>query len=157
MVVEAGAVRQRVREAAAEHDRHFPLSLGAEGTLGDISVPVSRVVEFLRGAELAVRAEAPGCRLNTFGHMGDGNIHYIVLPPAGVAAEVFLEQANAIQTAIYELALSFGGSYSAEHGIGSLKRDDFERYEKPERLVFMRAIKGVIDPNGLMNPGKVVG
>ncbi|MDP6705159.1 MAG: FAD-binding oxidoreductase [Alphaproteobacteria bacterium] len=123
----------------------------------DISVPVSKVVAFLQATEPAVRAIVPDCRFNTFGHMGDGNIHYVVARPSGATPGALVERAAEIKGAIYELALSYGGSYSAEHGIGSMKRDEFERYEKPERLALMRAIKGVIDPKGLMNPGKVLG
>ena len=97
-------------------------------------------------------------RLSVFGHIGDGNLHYNVLPPKGEALEAFKEgPAEHMSSALHELAVSLGGSFSAEHGVGVLKRDELQKYGSPAAVGLMRTLKDALDPNGIMNPGKVLG
>jgi len=122
----------------------------------DVSVRVSRIPGFLEEAERVLGAIAPH-RVSVFGHVGDGNLHYNLLPPTGTTLEAFREgPAGRLSDAIHELAVRLGGSFSAEHGIGILKLDDLERYESPAAVGLMRTLKRALDPNGIMNPGKVV-
>ncbi len=121
----------------------------------DISIPISRIPEFIqRGADVV--AEQGPFRINCFGHLGDGNLHYNVFPPAGHDKAEFVAQRSAVQSAVHDLVHEFGGSVSAEHGIGRLKASDLETYGDPVRLQAMRAIKDALDPNGIMNPGAVL-
>lgn len=140
----------RIREEQAEAGRRAGSSISC-----DISVPVSRVAEFLRVARELCEREIEGVVLNTFGHMGDGNIHYGIRKPDAMAAAVWKQRSGDISDKISALCAKFGGSFSAEHGIGGLKRDDFQRYTPESRVALMRAIKSAIDPAGLMNPGKI--
>jgi FAD/FMN-containing dehydrogenase len=123
----------------------------------DISVAVAALPGFTMAATAAVEAAFPGARVIAFGHLGDGNLHFNVRPPAGVDAEGWLAPRRAAITALVhgEVAAA-GGSISAEHGIGVLKRDDLARLVNPAKLAAMRAIKAAIDPLSIMNPGKVV-
>ena len=122
----------------------------------DVSVPVSRVPEFLRRADAAVEAAIPGARPVAFGHMGDGNVHYNVTQPEGADREAFLAQWERLNEVVHDLVVDMDGSFSAEHGIGRLKRDALAQYRSPVELGLMRRIKQALDPHGLMNPGKVV-
>ncbi len=92
----------------------------------------------------------------TFGHLGDGNLHYNVSPPEGTPGDAFLEQQAAINRIVYDSVMRFGGSISAEHGLGALKRDEIRHYKSPVEIELMQAIKRALDPLNLMNPGKVV-
>ncbi|HCP81073.1 MAG TPA: hydroxyacid dehydrogenase [Octadecabacter sp.] len=121
----------------------------------DISVPISCVPEFIERAP-AMLAKIGDFRINCFGHLGDGNLHYNVFPPKGRDRSEFVEQRDAIKAAVHDLAHSFGGSVSAEHGIGRLKVSDLETYGDPAKLSMMRAIKDALDPRGIMNPGAVL-
>ena len=122
----------------------------------DISVRVSRIPKFLKEAERILGAIAPH-RLSVFGHVGDGNLHCNLLPPIGSTLESFKEgPAGRLSDAIHELAVSLGGSFSAEHGIGVLKRDDLKKYQSPVSVGLMQTLKHALDPQGIMNPGKVV-
>ena len=121
----------------------------------DISVPVSRIPEFIQRAGLLV-AGITSARINCFGHVGDGNLHYNVYPPKGRTKQEFSAVTSQIKDAVYELVNSLGGSVSAEHGIGRLKIDDLKKFGDPAKLAAMRAIKQALDPNGIMNPGAVV-
>ncbi|SMX37073.1 FAD-binding oxidoreductase [Octadecabacter ascidiaceicola] len=121
----------------------------------DISVPISCVPAFIEQAP-AILAEIGNFRINCFGHLGDGNLHYNVFPPMGRDRAEFTDQRDAIKTAVHDLAHSFGGSVSAEHGIGRLKVKDLETYGDPAKLAMMRAIKDALDPRGIMNPGAVL-
>ena len=99
----------------------------------------------------------PGSRLVDFGHLGDGNLHYNVQAPDGVDAAAFLRaHEHAINTIVYDAVGAAGGSISAEHGIGALKRDELAARKSPVALRLMRAIKQALDPHGLMNPGRVL-
>ncbi len=121
----------------------------------DISVPVALVPRFI--AEAPGRIGAVGeFRLNCFGHMGDGNLHYNVFPMPGKTCADHDNQRSAIKRAVHDLVDELGGSVSAEHGVGRLKVDDLERYGDPGKLIAMRAIKAALDPKGILNPGAVL-
>ena len=122
----------------------------------DISVPISRIAEFIRATDLLLQQAAPGCRNVTFGHLGDGNLHYNVSPPVGVADSEFISQQARINRVVHDSVEHFGGSISAEHGLGALKREEIKRYKSPVELQLMLSIKQALDPAGLMNPGKVL-
>jgi FAD/FMN-containing dehydrogenase len=122
----------------------------------DVSVPVSRVPEFLRRADAITEKTIPGSRPVTFGHAGDGNIHYNVTQPEGADTVAFLAQWDRLNEAIHDLVHEMNGSFSAEHGVGQLKRAALEKYRSPVEVALMRKIKAALDPNDLMNPGKVV-
>ncbi|MFZ9198873.1 MAG: FAD-binding oxidoreductase [Paracoccaceae bacterium] len=122
----------------------------------DISLPLSQVPEFIPHATQAL-AGLGDFRVNCFGHLGDGNLHYNVFPAKGQAKEAYLALRGAIKSTIHDLVHEMGGSVSAEHGIGRLKVDDLQRYGDPTKLAAMRAIKAALDPLGIMNPGAVLG
>jgi FAD/FMN-containing dehydrogenase len=122
----------------------------------DISVPISRIGEFIRVTDALVQQTSPGCRMVTFGHLGDGNLHYNVSPPPGVRDTDFILEQPAINRTVHDSVDKFGGSISAEHGLGALKREEIRRYKSPVELRLMHAIKQALDPLGLMNPGKVL-
>ena len=92
----------------------------------------------------------------TFGHVGDGNLHYNVTAPDGIAPDAFLKQTGAINRIVHDSVGRFRGSISAEHGLGQLKREEIRRYKSPLELDLMRRIKSALDPHGIMNPGKVL-
>jgi FAD/FMN-containing dehydrogenase len=122
----------------------------------DVSVPVSAVPAFIEQAVALVEAAVPGVRAAPFGHLGDGNIHFNLAPPAGGDKDAFVAHTERVTAAVYELVASFEGSFSAEHGIGRLKRPELERYKSPVALDLMATIKRALDPDGIMNPGKVI-
>jgi FAD/FMN-containing dehydrogenase len=122
----------------------------------DISLPISRIGDFIDTTDAQLQAAFPGVVLVTFGHLGDGNLHYNVAPPDGMAHEAFLANQDAINRIVHDNVVGFGGSISAEHGIGALKRDELSRYKSPVELHMMRAIKAALDPLGIMNPGKIL-
>jgi FAD/FMN-containing dehydrogenase len=121
----------------------------------DISLPLSAIPDFIeKGAEVIARIG--DFRLNCFGHLGDGNLHYNVFPVPGRSRADHLAERDAIKRAVHDLVHEMGGSVSAEHGIGRLKVGDLERYGDPVKLDAMRAIKAALDPAGIMNPGAVL-
>ncbi len=123
----------------------------------DISVPVSRIPEFVRQADAALSAALPGVRFVTFGHLGDGNLHYNIQAPAGSDAPTFVTAHEAaISTLVYDLVSQHAGSISAEHGVGELKRHKLPQHKSAVALNLMRAIKSAIDPLNTMNPGRVL-
>ena len=122
----------------------------------DVSVPVSRVAEFIALADIAVAKAIPGCRPCAFGHAGDGNIHYNVTQPVNMEKQVYLDQWKALNHVVHEIVLALGGSISAEHGIGQLKRVELVEVKSDIEMDLMRQIKNMFDPDRLMNPGKVV-
>ncbi|MFZ5616627.1 MAG: FAD-binding oxidoreductase [Pseudomonadota bacterium] len=122
----------------------------------DVSVPVSAVPQFLRDADAAVDLAFPGARIIAFGHMGDGNIHYDVLQPAGGDRTAFERAQDAIEEAVYGAIDRHRGSISAEHGVGLARRDDIARRKQPAEIAMMRAVKAALDPLGVMNPGKML-
>ncbi|MDR2508068.1 MAG: FAD-binding oxidoreductase [Candidatus Accumulibacter sp.] len=122
----------------------------------DISVPVSRVAEFIKRADAALEKAFPGVRIVAFGHLGDGNLHYNLSKPGASESTGFIEAQPRVNRIVYDIVDELGGSISAEHGIGQLKRDELLRYKSPVEIRMMRAIKNALDPHGLMNPGKVL-
>ena len=137
----------------------IPLAQAEEGLniKHDISIAVSRIPEFVAKTDALLQAAVPGVRLVNFGHLGDGNLHYNVQAPAGGDSKVFLQDLEAdINTIVYDSVAHFDGSISAEHGVGSLKLDKLEQHKSPVALGMMRAIKQALDPQGAMNPGRVL-
>ena len=122
----------------------------------DVSVPIRRVPAFLRDADAAVERAAPGARIIAFGHLGDGNIHYDVLGPAGQAPDAWRARMGEIERLVHDVVHAHDGSISAEHGIGQLKRDELTERKSPVELDLMRVIKSALDPKSLMNPGKLL-
>ena len=122
----------------------------------DVSVAVGLVPTLIREATPAVEAFAPGARVVAFGHLGDGNIHFNVSQPVGADRKAFLDRWDAMNEIVHSIAARLGGSYSAEHGVGQLKRGLLARWKDPASLAMMREIKAALDPNGVMNPGKVL-
>ncbi len=133
----------------------IPLAQAEEGLniKHDISVPISRIPAFVEYADALLQREIAGVRLVNFGHLGDGNLHYNVQAPAEGDAKAFLRDEEArVNDLVYEAVAKFGGSFSAEHGVGALKVDKLQQYQSPVALAMMRAVKGALDPQGLMNP-----
>jgi len=122
----------------------------------DVSVPVSTIPEFLKVATAAVSKAVPGARPVSFGHIGDGNIHFNFSVPADGDGEAFLARWEDVQRIVHDIVHGFGGSISAEHGIGVQKRDQLARYKSEAELDVMRALKRMLDPGNILNPGKVV-
>ena len=123
----------------------------------DISLPVSAIAEFVKQTDVALAQALPGIRVVNFGHLGDGNLHYNIQCPEGADAAEFLKAHEpAVNDMVYEAVMSFGGSVSAEHGIGRLKVDSLPQYKDPVALQLMRNIKQALDPQNLMNPGRVL-
>ena len=138
----------------------IPLAQAQEGLniKHDIALPTSAVAAFCAATDAALARAVPGVRLVNFGHLGDGNLHYNVQAPEGQDPATFLrEQEAAINTLVYDAVARHGGSFSAEHGVGALKVHELARYKAPQALAMMRAIKRALDPQGVMNPGRVVG
>ncbi|MFN4087933.1 MAG: FAD-binding oxidoreductase [Alphaproteobacteria bacterium] len=122
----------------------------------DVSVPVSRIAAFIEEAGKAVEKTIPGARPCPFGHIGDGNIHYNVTQPVGADKQAYLARWYELNEAVHDIVVAMGGSISAEHGIGRLKRGELAHYKSPVALDLMRRIKDAFDPADIMNPGKVV-
>ncbi len=122
----------------------------------DISVPVHHMAEFIETVSPQLEKKFKGCEVIAFGHMGDGNIHYHVKAPEGVSHEDWLPLEKQINNAVYDAVISYGGSISAEHGIGQVKLHALERVSSEARLFALRAIKKAFDPNNIMNPGKLI-
>ena len=122
----------------------------------DISLPISDIASFVDEANLRLAKAFPACRMVTFGHLGDGNLHFNVSPPEDESGDQFLHHQAAINLIVHDLTHRFGGSISAEHGIGTLKRQELTRYKSPIELQLMRSIKLALDPHNLMNPGKIL-
>ncbi len=131
-------IRESIPEAQFSNVKH------------DVSVPVSKTPELLEHLDRSVKKQFPGAQIYAFGHVGDGNIHYNVGPAALVG------QRPAVNRIVYDAVAALGGSISAEHGLGQLKREEIARHKDPLELELMRALKRALDPRGLMNPGKVL-
>ncbi|MDD0812719.1 FAD-binding oxidoreductase [Curvibacter sp. RS43] len=131
---------------------------GAEGKTikHDISLPASRIAEFIESTGAAVGAQSPLVRLVVFGHLGDGNLHYNLSPAAGASGNDFAALEPAMNQLVHDAVHALGGSISAEHGLGVLRRDESARYKSSIELKLMHRIKQALDPLGLMNPGKLL-
>ncbi len=122
----------------------------------DVSVPVSKVPQFITEATLAVKAFMPEARVMSFGHMGDGNMHFNVSQPPGMDKKKYLDRWNEMNKIVFDVVLRFGGSISAEHGIGRLKKHHLPEIKSVVELQMMRDLKKLFDPKNIMNPGKVL-
>jgi len=141
----------KLRESIPEAQR-----LEGAGLKHDVSVPVAALAQFVTRASQWVSANVPDGLLIAYGHVGDGNLHFNVSAAPGAPRERFLAREEPVRRAIHDLVSEFGGSFSAEHGIGRLKVGELERYTSPVELALMRAVKHAFDPHGIMNPGKVL-
>lgn len=152
----AGSERERadfwrLRETIPEAQR-----LDGASLKHDISVPVATIPEFIDRAGAWVRDNVPDGRLVAYGHVGDGNLHFNLNQAPAADRTAFLARGDTVKRFIHDLVREFGGSFSAEHGIGRLKVDELERYAQPVELELMKALKRSLDPNGILNPGKVL-
>ena len=159
-VVDAVVAESITQARALWHVREsIPLAQAQEGLniKHDISIAVSRIPEFVRLTDALLEQAFPGVRLVNYGHLGDGNLHYNVQAPAGADAEAFLrDDEKGVNAVVYDMVDQFKGSISAEHGIGSLKRDKLVQHKSPVALGMMRAIKQALDPQNTMNPGRML-
>ena len=141
------ALRENISEAQAAEGPNIK---------HDISIPISRIGEFIEATDGRLAAAFPGVRMVTFGHVGDGNLHYNVAHPEGRDEAAFLARMAEVNRVVHDSVAAFGGSISAEHGLGQYKRDEILRYKSPVEMELMRKIKHTLDPLGIMNPGKVL-
>jgi FAD/FMN-containing dehydrogenase len=141
----------RIREMFGEAQRHVGGSVKH-----DVSVPVAAVPAFLADADAAIAARFPGARPLAFGHLGDGNIHYNVIQPADADKGAFLKRWDEVNAVVFAVVKEHGGSISAEHGVGVMKRDLLPSVKDPVALDLMRGLKHLLDPKGILNPGKVL-
>jgi FAD/FMN-containing dehydrogenase len=160
-VIEDAAIAESLAQARALwHVREsIPLAQAEEGlnVKHDIALPVSAIPAFVERTDALLQQHFPGIRLVNFGHLGDGNLHYNVQAPAGADAAAFLRTHEAaINTLVFDALQPWGGSFSAEHGIGALKRDELAARKSPVALALMRSIKQALDPQGILNPGRVI-
>lgn len=140
-------LRENISEAQAHEGKNIK---------HDISVPISRIAEFVEKTDQLLQQHYPGVRMVNFGHLGDGNLHYNVSPAPGEEEAQFLARQPGIYALVHDRVVAFQGSISAEHGIGQLKLEENVRYKSAVEMRLMRALKQAFDPNNLMNPGKVV-
>jgi FAD/FMN-containing dehydrogenase len=142
----------KIRDSISEAERAHGLAMQH-----DISVPVDAMPRFIREASAEVEKAFPGVWVNAYGHLGDGNVHFHVRAPEGMTDPAWrANEGKAASKLVYDLVTAAGGSISAEHGIGQMKRDELGRLSSPARIAALRAIKGALDPCGIMNPGKLV-
>src|SRR5207244_4431071 len=141
----------RIREMFGEVQRHEGGSIKH-----DVSVPVAAVPDFIAEANAAVAKLIPAARPLPFGHLGDGNVHYNVAQPIDADKAAFLGRWHDVNKVVFDVVLKYGGSISAEHGIGIMKRDLLPSVKDPVAMELMRALKRTLDPNGILNPGKVL-
>ncbi|HIJ62444.1 MAG TPA: FAD-binding oxidoreductase [Rhodospirillaceae bacterium] len=141
----------RIRESVPEAQKREGGSIKH-----DVSVPNASVPEFIRRATAAVETALPGVRVVPFGHVGDGNIHFNLSQPPAADKQAFIGEWQRMNRIVHDIVVAMGGSISAEHGIGKLKKDELCHYKAPVELEMMSKIKAALDPQGIMNPGKVV-
>jgi FAD/FMN-containing dehydrogenase len=141
------ALREFISEAQAAEGRNIK---------HDISVPISALARFVAETDALLARHLPGIRMVIFGHLGDGNLHYNVSPPVGLDDAQFATRQPAVYRLVHDQVARHGGSISAEHGIGQLKREENRHYKSAVELALMRSIKTALDPLGIMNPGKVI-
>ncbi len=153
IIAQSGAQREAIwemREQIPEANRR----IGAISS-HDVSLPLGEIARFIERAGAAL-AQLGAFRINCFGHLGDGNLHYNVFPAAGRTRADYANTADEVQRVVHDIIADMGGSFSAEHGVGRAKVADLERYGDPARLAAMRAIKSALDPLGIMNPGVIL-
>ncbi|PMS15405.1 hydroxyacid dehydrogenase [Trinickia dabaoshanensis] len=160
-LVEDAVVAENLAQSRAFWDlrEHIPLAQAEEGlnVKHDIAVPISSIGTFIEQTDAAIAQAIPGARMVTFGHLGDGNLHYNLQAPEGDDAPAFLARYQAqLNRIVYDSVHRHRGTLSAEHGIGQLKVDDAAHYKSPVEMAIMRTLKAALDPLGLMNPGKVL-
>jgi FAD/FMN-containing dehydrogenase len=141
----------RIREDTPEANRRRGAVVSC-----DVSVPLAAMPALIERGRAAVAAVDPGLCINSFGHVGDGNLHFNVFPPRGQTREAWRDRADTVKDAVHEVVHALGGSVSAEHGLGRFKAGDLTRYGDPGKVAAMRAIKAALDPAGVMNPGAVL-
>ena len=154
ILAQSGGQREalwRLRHSISEAEK-----LGGAGIKHDVSVPVSSIPAFIEHASRAALAEMPGGAIVAFGHLGDGNIHFNVQQPPDMSREAFLERWDGVSKVVHTAAHEFGGSFSAEHGVGAMKRAELARLRGGVEYELMLALKRSLDPQGLMNPGKLL-
>lgn len=160
VITDAAVAESLEQSKALWHLREsIPLAQAEEGLniKHDISVPVSRIPAFVASTDAALEAHLPGVRLVDFGHLGDGNLHYNVQAPAGVPGASFLAEHEAqVNRIVYDAVTAHGGSISAEHGVGVLKREELAQRKSAVALGLMRSIKQALDPHGRFNPGRLL-
>jgi FAD/FMN-containing dehydrogenase len=163
--MEAGLVADAILTTSSEQAKRLwrlreelpQAQLAAGGSVAhDISVPLSRIPEFIARADAAVRTVYPGARPCCFGHVGDGNLHYNPVRPLEVEPADWQREREAINKLVHDVVVDLGGSISAEHGVGRLRLAENERYKSAVELDLLRTVKRALDPLGIMNPGKVV-
>jgi len=141
----------RIREEMPEAQRREGAAVSH-----DTSVPISQIGAFMEQATARIAAAVPGARFNAFGHIGDGNIHFNILKPEGEDDARHLARGAAINRIVEDVALGLGGSFSAEHGVGTLKKGSLARYKSPVEIALMRRLKATLDPLGILNPGRIL-
>lgn len=155
-----GAIAENVAQSRAfwALRENIAEAQGAEGKTikHDIALPISRVAAFIAEADAAIRARWPDIRFVTFGHLGDGNLHYNFSPPVGADQNAFYAQQDDINRVTHDIVIAHRGTISAEHGLGVLRNHEAARYRSPVELRLMHAIKDALDPGNLMNPGKML-
>jgi FAD/FMN-containing dehydrogenase len=165
LAVEKELVRDAVLATSGEQARKLwkmreDLPFGVQAAGGavphDVSVPLSRITEFIRRADDAMRAAYPTSRFCCFGHVGDGNLHYNPVRPADWTFDQWNDEREAINKIVHDIVVDLGGSISAEHGIGLVRLEENLRYKSPVEIQLMERIKRALDPSNIMNPGKVV-
>ena len=163
--IESGLALDAVVAASIEHAKNLwalrenvSEAQAAEGPniKHDISIPISRVGDFIETSDARLAKAFPGIRMVTFGHLGDGNLHYNVAHPEGGDGAAFAARTEDVNRIVHDSVAEFGGSISAEHGLGQYKRDEILRYKSPVEMALMRAVKRAVDPLGIMNPGKLL-
>ncbi len=154
----AVAASEAQAEALWALRENIPEAQVREGTQikHDVSVPISRIAEYIAITDAELQRTFPGVRMVTFGHLGDGNLHYNIAAPAGGDEDAFMARASEVSRVVHDSVARFSGSISAEHGLGQYKREEILRYKSPLEMELMRRIKAALDPQGIMNPGKVL-
>jgi len=140
-----------LRESLSEVQKHEGGSIKH-----DVSVPVSKIAAFIEEASAAVQAACPGIRPVPFGHIGDGNVHFNLSQPEDADRDAYLARWEEIAALVHEIVRAHDGSISAEHGVGRMKRDEIAATKSPVEMEMMRGLKALLDPNGILNPEKVV-
>jgi FAD/FMN-containing dehydrogenase len=152
------AQSERQRQALWQLRENIPEAQRRDGASlkHDLSLPITKLAQFVERAAAWLDANVPDGRLVAYGHVGDGNLHFNLNQAPGCDREQFLAREGTVKRALHDLVRDFGGSFSAEHGIGRLKTGELARYAAPAELHVMRAIKYALDPRGILNPGKVL-